>query len=186
MPIRTSLRVAIQYALVCLIAYEVGRRVTSGFHASSAAFGAVWAAFSGLTVMASEFSDMTTSAWRRLAATLVATAMSVLFAMALPFSAAGMAVAVAATVVVCRALGLADYVALATAAAVMSLVIGHANPELPPWINGALRYSESTIGIATAVLIAFLFRDRRPAAAPRGDAVPSSASAPSPGMPMPP
>lgn len=61
---------------------------------------------------------------------------------------------------ICRAIGLADYVALATAAAVMSLVIGHANPELPPWMHGALRYSESSIGIATAVVMAWAFQDR--------------------------
>jgi uncharacterized membrane protein YgaE (UPF0421/DUF939 family) len=160
MPIRASLRIAVQYALVCLIAYEVGLRVTSVFHAPSSALGAVWAAFSGLTVMAAEFADMTKSAWKRLAATLVATVVSVLFSMALPFSALTLGAAVAVTVLICRAVGLAGYVALATAAAVMSLVIGHANPELPPWTNGALRYAEGAIGIATAVLMAFLFQDR--------------------------
>jgi uncharacterized membrane protein YgaE (UPF0421/DUF939 family) len=171
MNLRASLRVAIQYALVCLIAYEAGRRATAVFHAPSSAFGAVWAAFSGLTVMASEFADMTRSSWKRLAATLIATVISALFSMAVPFSAVELGAAVAATVIICRAIGLADFVALATAAAVMSLVIGHANPELPPWTNGALRFTEGAIGIASAAFIAFLFQDRR-AAAPRDGAAP--------------
>jgi uncharacterized membrane protein YgaE (UPF0421/DUF939 family) len=168
MPVRASIRVAIQYALVCLIAYEAGSRVTAVFHAPSAALGAVWAAFSGLTVMASEFADMTKSAWKRLAATLVATTVSVLCAMSLPFSAVELGLAVAATVMICRAVGLANYVALATAAAVMSLVIGHANPELAPWTNGALRFTEGAIGIATAVLIGWAFQDRARAAPREG------------------
>lgn len=158
---REGLAAAARYALVCLAAYLCGSRFTALFHGESAGMGGLWSVISGIVVLQSTSRDTWKSAGVRVFGTAIGAVVSGGYLVLLPFSPLGMAFSIGVTVLICHALNVPEYGRLAALTVAIIMVISAANPALNPLLNAALRFCESGIGAAMAVLVILLW--------PRGD-----------------
>ena len=77
----------------------------------------------------------------------------------LPFSAVGMAVCIFVTVLVCHTIRIPDHARLAAITVALIMVMSSNQPGLSPVLSAALRFCESCIGTAIAVLAVLLWSD---------------------------
>lgn len=147
-----SLRIALQIALVALAAYLAGYAFTSLFHGASASIGALWAAISGIVVLQATQRDTWSSAGLRVLGTFIGATISAVYLSLLPFSPIGMAATVFATVLLCHAARIPDHARLASITVVVIMAVASLSPTLNPLQNAGLRFIESCIGTAIAVL----------------------------------
>ncbi len=150
-------RVAVQTALVTLASYMAGLHTTGVFHGASASLGGLWSAISGIVVLQATQRDTWTSAWLRLVGTAIGSIISAAYLTVLAFSPIGMAASVFATVLVCYGARIPDHARLAAITVTVIMVTASINPALNPIENAALRFSESCIGIAMAVLAVLMW-----------------------------
>jgi len=147
---------AIQNAVVCLVAYPCGACSTGVFHGESASMGGLWSVISGLVVLQATTRDTWKSAGLRVLGTLIGAVVSGLYLSFLPFSTVGMSLPIGVTIVLCRILKVPEHGRLAAITVAVIMVISHMNPSLNPIMNAALRFSESCIGAVAAVAIVLL------------------------------
>jgi uncharacterized membrane protein YgaE (UPF0421/DUF939 family) len=152
----SALLTAALYAAVCIVAYRLAFFLTRHVHAPSATLGALWAAISGLAVLSATFAATSRSARLRLAGAFVGTLITTALLTTFSYSLALVPAAVALTVVLCRMVGLGDYMRLANTAVLIGMAAASQHPEMAPWLNGSLRFAEANIGIASAVALSFL------------------------------
>jgi uncharacterized membrane protein YccC len=88
----------------------------------------------------------------RILGTLVGAIISAAYLSWLPFTAIGMAASILVTVLLCHAARIPDHARLAAITVAVIMVLSSANPTLSPVLNAALRFTESCIGTAIAVL----------------------------------
>lgn len=150
-------RIAFQIALVSLVSYAAGFQFTSLFHVASANIGGLWSAISGIVVLQATQRDTWSSASLRVLGTFIGAIISAVYLTVLPFSVIGMAVSVFATVLLCQVARIPDHARLAAITVVVIMVVTSIDPTLNPVRNAALRFSESFIGTAIAVLIVLLW-----------------------------
>jgi uncharacterized membrane protein YccC len=143
---------ATQIALVSLASYLCGFYFTSLFHRPSAQMGGLWALISGIIVLQSTWGSTLSSAWLRVIGTLIGSIISAAYLSLLPFNAFGMAACIFATVLVCYAAGIPDSVRLAAVTVALIMVISSIDSTVSPITNAALRFGESCLGTAMAVL----------------------------------
>ena len=161
---RDRISVAIQNAVVCLAAYLAGSFFTSSFHGRSSSIGGLWCLISGIVVLQATSRDAWQSAVLRVFGTLIGATIGGLYLYLLPFSTIGMAVSIGLTVLVCQVLNTPDHGRLAAITVALIMVLSSANPELSPFANAALRFSESVIGAGIAVLTVLLWPKTKEAA----------------------
>jgi uncharacterized membrane protein YccC len=154
---RDRISVAIQNAVVCLAAYLAGAYFTSSFHGRSSSIGGLWCVISGIVVLQATSRDAWQSAVLRVLGTLIGATIGGFYLHLFPFSTIGMAVSVGLTVLFCQALNVPDHGRLAAITVALIIVISSGNPELSPFVNAALRFSESVIGAGIAVLAVLLW-----------------------------
>jgi uncharacterized membrane protein YccC len=157
---RDALRIAVQNALVCLLAYLGGLYFTQAFHGSTSLMGALWSAISGIVVLQATRRDTLASAWLRVLGTLIGAGISAAYLSILPFSPLGMAAAIGVTMLLCQFLGVPDHARLAAITVAVIMVVSRLNPAMNPIINASLRFGESCIGAAVAVLAVLLWPER--------------------------
>jgi uncharacterized membrane protein YgaE (UPF0421/DUF939 family) len=150
-------RVAVQTALVSLASYLAGLHSTGVFHGASASLGGLWSAISGIVVLQATQRDTWSSAWLRLVGTAIGSIVSAAYLTMLPFGAIGMAASVFATVLICHGVRIPDHARLAAITVTVIMVTASLNPTLNPIQNAALRFSESCIGIAIAMLAVLMW-----------------------------
>jgi uncharacterized membrane protein YccC len=75
----------------------------------------------------------------------------------LPFSVIGMAVCIFLTVLLCQAARVPDHARLAALTVAVIMVLSSVNPALSPILSAALRFAESCIGTALAVLAVLIW-----------------------------
>jgi uncharacterized membrane protein YccC len=161
---RDRISVAIQNAVVCFAAYLAGAYFTSSFHSRSSSIGGLWCAISGIVVLQATSRDAWQSAVLRLLGTLIGATIGGFYLHLFPFNTIGMAVSVGLTVLFCQALNVPDHGRLAAITVALIIVISSGNPELSPFANAALRFSESVIGAGIAVLVVLLWpKSKEPA-----------------------
>ena len=161
---RDRISVALQNALVCLAAYLAGVYFTSSFHGRSSIIGGLWCVISGIVVLQATSRDAWQSAVLRVLGTLIGATIGGFYLHLFPFSTIGMAVSVGLTVLFCQALNVPDHGRLAAITVALIIVISSGNPELSPFANAALRFSESVIGAGIAVLAVLLWpKSKEPA-----------------------
>ncbi|GFE62661.1 aromatic acid exporter family protein [Geobacter sp. AOG2] len=148
--------VALQNAVVCLVAYPCGEYSTSLFHGESAGMGGLWSLISGLVVLQATTRDTWKSAGLRVLGTFIGAVVSGAYLSFLPFGPAGMAVSLGVTIVLCQLLKVPEHGRLAVITVAVIMVISHLNPTLNPVMNAVLRFSEACIGAATAVAVVLL------------------------------
>ena len=158
---RIAISSAIQIALVSLASYLCGFYFSSLFHRPSAGMGGFWALISGIVVLQSTWRSTLSSAWLRVLGTLIGSIISAAYLSWLPFNPFGMAACIFATVLLCHAAGIPGHAQLAAITVALLMVISSIDSTVSPITNAALRFSESCLGIAMAVLAVEIW--------PRGD-----------------
>ena len=121
-------------------------------HRPSAGMGGLWALISGVVVLESTWRSTLSSAWLRVLGTLIGSIISAVYLSLLPFNPFGMATCIFATVMVCHATGIPDHARLASITVALIMVISSIDSTVSPIMNAALRFSESCLGTAMAVL----------------------------------
>jgi len=149
---RDATRVAVQSALVSLVSYWCGFYFTSFFHGASASIGGLWSVISGIVVLQATRRNTWSSAWLRILGTLVGAIVSAAYLFWLPFTAIGMAASILVTVLLCHAARIPDHARLAAITVAVIMVLSSLNPTLSPILSAALRFTESCIGTAIALL----------------------------------
>lgn len=159
-----AIRASIQIGLVSLLAYLIGFHLTALFHGATASIGGLWSAISGIVVLQTTRHDTWSSASLRVVGTAVGSIISGLYLSLLPFSAVGLCAATVLTVLVCYGLRIADHARLAAITVSVIMVTASLNPTMNALENAALRFGESCIGTALAVLAVILWPHDAPAA----------------------
>jgi len=149
---RDAARVAVQSALVSLVSYWCGFYFTSVFHGASASVGGLWSLISGLVVLQATRRNTWSSAWLRILGTFVGAVISATYLSWLPFTVVGMAASILVTVLLCHVARIPDHARLGAITVAVIMVLSSVNPTLNPILSGALRFTESCIGTAIAVL----------------------------------
>jgi uncharacterized membrane protein YccC len=157
---RDTVRIAVQNAVVCLLAYLGGLHFTRFFHGSESVMGALWSVISGFVVLQATRRQTLTSAGLRVLGTLIGAGTSAAYLSVLPFSPLGMAAVIGVTVLLCQCFGAPDHARLAAITVAVIMVVSRLNPAMNPVLNAALRFGESCIGAAVAVLAALVWPER--------------------------
>jgi len=143
---------ALRIALVSLASYLCGFYFSSLFHRPSAGMGGLWALISGVVVLQSTWHGTLSSAGLRVLGTLIGSIISAAYLSFLPFNPFGMAACIFATVLVCHLAGIPGHAQLAAITVALIMVISSIDSTVSPVTNAALRFSESCLGTAMAVL----------------------------------
>jgi uncharacterized membrane protein YccC len=93
----------------------------------------------------------------RVLGTAIGAFTSAVYLTVLPFHPIGMAVAIFATGVICTALRVPSHGRLAAITVIVVMVTASLDPALSPGLNALLRFAESCIGTAVAVLVVLLW-----------------------------
>ncbi len=150
-------RIAMQSALVAWVCIVAGKSFTGMIHADSAGIGAIWATITGIVVLQATPHETSRQAALRLLGTLIGAAIGAAYLYGFPVNAVGAALAVGATVLVCQFAGVPDNGRLAAITVIIVFAVSVAAPGSSPLLNGALRFGESCIGAAAALLTVLLW-----------------------------
>jgi uncharacterized membrane protein YccC len=144
--------VSLQISLVALASYACGSYVTGLFHGASARLGGLWSLVSGVVVLQATRGTTMSSAWLRVLGTFVGSVIGAAYLSVLPFSTVGMGACIFGTVLLCHVARIPDHARLASLTVAVVMVLASTNPGSSPVLGGALRFVESCIGTALAVL----------------------------------
>jgi uncharacterized membrane protein YccC len=156
---KSAARVAVQISVVSLASYLCGFYFTSLFHPASGAMGGLWSVISVIVVLQATRRNTLSSAWLRILGTGIGAIVSAAYLFFLPFSPIGMAATILITVLLCHAARIPDHARLAAITVVVIMVVAGLNPALNPVLSATLRFCESCIGTAMAVLAVLIWSE---------------------------
>jgi len=152
-----QLRIPAAIAIASLVAYVLGFYFTSLFPGYLPKIGGLWSAISAIVVTHITRQEARSSASLRVLGSAIGAATSAVYLSFLPFHPVGMALAIFATGVICTALNIPSHGRLA-AITVIVVIAASLDPGLNPLLNALLRFVESCIGTAVALLGLLLWR----------------------------
>jgi uncharacterized membrane protein YgaE (UPF0421/DUF939 family) len=155
-----AFRIALQAALVSLLAYWAGSYFTRLVQGSESQIGALWATISGVVVLQATRRETVASAWLRVLGSLIGAIVSAAYLSLFPFSPLGMAFSIGITVILCYTLRVPDHARLASITVAVIMVVSMTDPRINPFMNAGLRFGESCIGAALAVLAVLAWSER--------------------------
>jgi uncharacterized membrane protein YccC len=153
-----QLRIPAQIAVAALVAYLLGFSFTSLFPGYLPKIGGLWSAISAIVVTQVSRQEARSSASLRVLGSAIGAVTSAVYLSLLPFHPVGMALAIFATVVICTALNIPSHGRLAAITVLVVMVTASLDPALNPLLNALLRFVESCIGTAVALLGVLLRR----------------------------
>ena len=153
-----QLRIPAQIAVAALVAYLLGFSFTSLFPGYLPKIGGLWSAISAIVVTQVSRQEARSSASLRVLGSAIGAVTSAVYLSLLPFHPVGMALAIFATVVICTALNIPSHARLAAITVLVVMVTASLDPALNPLLNALLRFVESCIGTAVALLGVLLWR----------------------------
>jgi uncharacterized membrane protein YccC len=153
-----QLRIPAQIAVAALVAYLLGFSFTSLFPGYLPKIGGLWSAISAIVVTQVNRQEARSSASLRVLGSAIGAVTSAVYLSLLPFHPVGMALAIFATVVICTALNIPSHGRLAAITVLVVMVTASLDPALNPLLNALLRFVESCIGTAVALLGVLLWR----------------------------
>ena len=154
---RKELLISVQIALVALLAYWIGLRFTALFPGYFPKIGGLWSAISAVIVVQLSKKDTADSAWLRVIGTALGAAISALYLSLFPFHAVGMGASIFASSLICTSLNMNSWMRLSAITVLVVMVTASLNPALNPALNALLRFCESCIGSAVAVILISLW-----------------------------
>ena len=149
---RGQIRIPVQIALATLLAYMAGFYFTSLFPGYLPKIGALWSAISAIVVTQLTRQETTSSASLRILGSAIGAFTSALYLSWLPFHPVGMAAAIFVTALICMAVNIPSHARLAAITVIVVMVTASLDPHLNPILNALLRFAESCIGTAVALL----------------------------------
>lgn len=154
---RVHLETAFLKCLAVLLAYFFGNYVTGHFHEESSYIGAILACTSAIVVLQeNDLKDSLHSGWLRVLGTFIGAFIAWLYLLLYPFTILGMIVAVFILEIICMLLKVPDNGKMATITLSVILIISREYPDLPPWANGLLRFSESAVGAGIGIFMVWM------------------------------
>ena len=153
-----QLRIPAAIAIASLVAYVLGYDFTSLFPGYLPKIGGLWSAISAIVVTQVTRKEARNSASMRVLGSAIGAATSAVYLSLLPFHPLGMALAIFATGVICTALNVPNHGRLASITVIVVMVTASLDPALNPLLNALLRFVESCIGTAVALLGLLLWR----------------------------
>ena len=154
---RKEILLSIQIALVALLAYWLGFRFTALFPGYFPKIGGLWSAISAVIVVQVSKKDTADSAWLRVIGTALGAAISALYLSLFPFHAVGMGASIFFSSLICTSLNMTSWMRLSAITVLVVMVTASLNPALNPALNALLRFCESCIGSAVAVILISLW-----------------------------
>ena len=148
-----ELLISVQIALVALLAYWLGLRFTALFPGYFPKIGGLWSAISAVIVVQVSKKDTADSAWLRVVGTALGATVSALYLSLFPFHAVGMGASIFASSLICTSLNMNSWMRLSAITVLVVMVTASLNPALNPALNALLRFCESCIGSALAVIL---------------------------------
>ena len=147
--------VTLQNIIIVVGSYFCGYYFTSLFHEPTSFVGGLWAAISGIIVIEGMAGDTLRSAKIRIIGTLSGAIISGVYLLLFPFSLVGYAACIAAGVLFCYVFRVQNAIKLTGITISVILIVSTIEQELHPIINAGLRFAESAIGTAVAIVAAF-------------------------------
>ena len=151
-PKRNSILIALQISLTALASYLIGFYSTKTPDTGNASIGGLWAAISGIVVLQASRQETFAMATLRILGSGIGSLVSALYLSVLPFSPWGMGLCIFITVLLCHLVRIPDHARLASLTVAIVMVVADNSPQLPPAVNAGLRFAESSIGTAVAML----------------------------------
>ncbi|WP_302568075.1 FUSC family protein [Culturomica massiliensis] len=143
--------------MAVLLSYFFGNYVTGHFHENSGYIGAILACTSSIVVLQeNDLKNSLHNGWLRVLGTFMGALIAWIYLLFYPFTIIGMVVAVFILEVICMLLKVPDNGKMATITLSVILIISREYPDLPPWANGLLRFSESAVGAGIGIFMVWL------------------------------
>ncbi len=157
-PLRMTLIIGLEGALITLLSFYLGARFTAVFHGASAQLGGLWSVISGLVVLQSTIHETLKSSVLRMIGTFIGALICALYLWLFGFSLLGMALCAGLTLAVCYLLDIFEYARLAAATVVVIAVVSSRSPEISPFLNAFLRFAEAAIGVGICIVCVYALR----------------------------
>lgn len=155
---RIDLVIAIAKCLAVLCSYWIGSYITGHFHEETKLLGAMLASISSIVVLQSDVQTSIHQGWLRVLGTFIGATVAYLYLTLFPFTLTGMVVSVFILEVMCMLIKIPDNGKMATITLIVVLIISKKSPDLPPLLNGFLRFSEASVGAITSIVIAYAIK----------------------------
>ena len=155
---RMTVIVGLEGVIITLFGYYLGSRFTSIFSGPSAQLGGIWSAISGLVVLQSTIRETVKSSLLRTIGTAIGALICALYLFLFGYSMLGMAFCAGLTLAVCYLLDIFEYARLAAATVVIIAVVHSQSPDVPPFLDAFLRFSEATIGVGVCIVCVYALR----------------------------
>lgn len=153
-----TLIIGFEGLFITLLGFYLGSRFTAVFHGASSQIGGVWSAISGLVVLQSTIRETLKSSLLRTIGTAIGAVICALYLWLFGFSLLGMAFCAGLTLAVCYMLDIFEYARLAAATVVIIAAVSVGSPEISPFLDAFLRFSEATIGVGVCILCVYVMR----------------------------
>ena len=153
-----TLIIGLEGALITLLSFYLGARFTAIFHGASAQLGGLWSVISGLVVLQSTIHETLKSSLLRMIGTFIGALICALYLWLFGFSILGMALCAGLTLSICYLLDIFEYARLAAATVVVIAVVSNKSPEISPFLNSFLRFSEAAIGVSICIVCVYTLR----------------------------
>lgn len=143
--------------MAVLLGYFFGTYVTGRFHEESGYIGAILACTSAVVVLQeNDLKNSLHTGWLRVLGTFIGAFVAWIYLFFYSFSMIGMILAVFCQEIVCMLLKVPDNGKMATITLAVILIISREYPDLPPWANGLLRFSESAVGAGIGIFMVWV------------------------------
>ena len=154
---RIDIELAVIKCIAVLLAYVFGSYVTAHFHEESGYIGAILACTSAIVVLQDkDLKNSLHTAWLRILGTFLGAFIAWVYLFFYTFSIQGMVIVVFVLEIICMLLKVPDNGKMANITLTVILVISRKLPELPPWENGLLRFSEAAVGAGIGILMVWI------------------------------
>lgn len=139
------------------LAYFFGAFVTRKLHQESGDIGAILACTSAVVVIQEkDLKNSLHNGWLRVLGTFIGSFIAWIYLIFYSFSVSGLLLAVFIEEIICMLIKVPDNGKMATITLAIILIISHEYPNLPPWENGLLRFSEAAVGASIGIFMVWL------------------------------
>lgn len=153
---------AVAKSIAVLLSYLVGFYLTGSFHSESRYFGAMLAAIASVVALQADLKTSLRQGWLRILGTFIGAVIATIYLLIFSFSVTGLIVTVFVLEVVCMMFSIPDNGKMATIALIVIMLISQKNPDIPPFVNGSLRFLETVAGAGIGIAIAWLLEMLKP------------------------
>lgn len=153
---RVDWGMAVAKSIAVLLSYMGGFYLTGSFHDESSYFGAMLAAIASVVALQSDIKTSITQGWLRVLGTFIGAVIATIYLSVFHFSVAGFIATVFLLEITCMLLKIPDNGRMATIALIVIMLISQKSPDIPPIVNGSLRFVETALGVTIGIALAWL------------------------------